>query len=54
MANLTEIKTGRIVKLNGDPYLVVWNQFNRKQQRKPVMRTKLKTSSMVTRWTKPF
>lgn len=42
MASLTDIRTGTIVKLNGEPYLVVWNQFNRKQQRKPVMRTKLK------------
>ena len=42
MGNLTDIRTGAIVKLDGDPYLVVWNQFNRKQQRKPVMRTKLK------------
>lgn len=42
MGNLTDIRTGTIVKLNGNPYLVVWNQFNRKQARKPVMRTKLK------------
>lgn len=42
MSTLTDIRTGTIVKVNGDPYLVVWNQFNRKQQRKPVMRTKLK------------
>ena len=42
MGNLTEIRTGAIVKVNGDPYLIVWSQFNRKQQRKPVMRTKLK------------
>lgn len=42
MGNLTEIRTGTIVKLNGDPYLVTWNQFNRKQACKPVMRTKLK------------
>jgi len=42
VANLTDIRTGKIVKINGDPYLIVWNQFNRKQQRKPVMRTKLK------------
>lgn len=42
MPNLTDIKTGIVVKINKDPYLVVWNQFNRKQQRKPVMRTKLK------------
>lgn len=42
MGNLTDIRTGVVVKLGGAPYLVVWNQFNRKQQRKPVMRTKLK------------
>ena len=42
MANLTDIRTGTVVKVNGSPYLVVWNEFNRKQQRKPVMRTKLK------------
>lgn len=42
MGNLTDIKTGTIVKISGAPYLVTWNQFNRKQQRKPVMRTKLK------------
>lgn len=42
MPNLTDIRTGTIVKISGDPYLVVWNQFNRKQARKPVMRTKLK------------
>ena len=42
MANLTDIKTGRVVKIQGEPCLVVWNQFSRKQQRKPVMRTKLK------------
>jgi len=43
MANLTDIRTGTVVKVNGNPYLVTWNQFNRKQQRKPVMRTKLKS-----------
>jgi len=43
MGNLTDIRTGTVVKVNGSPYLVVWNEFNRKQQRKPVMRTKLKS-----------
>lgn len=43
MGNLTDIRTGTVVKVNGNPYLVVWNEFNRKQQRKPVMRTKLKS-----------
>lgn len=42
MGNLTDIRTGTVVKVNGNPYLVVWNEFNRKQQRKPVMRTKLR------------
>ncbi|MBN2307025.1 elongation factor P [Candidatus Peregrinibacteria bacterium] len=42
MGNLTDIRTGTVVKVNGAPYLVVWNEFNRKQQRKPVMRTKLR------------
>jgi len=40
--SLTDIKIGRIVKINNAPCLVVWSQFNRKQQRKPVMRSKLK------------
>jgi len=42
MGNLTDIKTGAVVKVAAEPYLVVWSEFNRKQQRKPVMRTKLK------------
>jgi len=42
MGNLTDIRTGTVVKVNGDPYLVIYNQFSRKQAQKPVMRTKLK------------
>lgn len=42
MGNLTDIKTGSIVKVNGDPYLVTKNQFMRKDAGKPVMRTKLR------------
>lgn len=42
MSNLTDIKTGAIVKVNGDPFLVTKNQFMRKDAGKPVMRTKLK------------
>ncbi|MBU0578013.1 elongation factor P [Patescibacteria group bacterium] len=42
MGNLTDIRTGAIVKLNGDPFLVTSNQFMRKDAGKPVMRTKLK------------
>jgi len=40
--SLTDLKMGKVVKLNGDPYVIVWSEFNRKQQRKPVMKTKLK------------
>ena len=42
MGNLTDIRTGTVVKVSGDPYLVTWNQFSRKEAQKPVMRTKLK------------
>lgn len=42
MSTLTDIKTGALIKVGSEPCLVTWNQFNRKQQRKPVMRTKLK------------
>ena len=42
MSTLTDIRTGAVMKIGGAPYLVVFHQFNRKQQRKPVMRTKLK------------
>jgi elongation factor P len=46
MANLTDIRTGSVVKVNGDPYLVTQNQFMRKDAGKPVMRTKLR--SLIT------
>lgn len=42
MGNLTDIRTGSVVKVNGDPYLVTQNQFMRKDAGKPVMRTKLR------------
>lgn len=40
---LTDIKVGKIVKIGDEPYLVVASAFLRKQQRKPVMKTKLKS-----------
>jgi elongation factor P len=40
--NFTDLKMGKVVKLNGDPYLITWSEFKRKQQRKPVIKTKLK------------
>jgi len=39
---ITDLKVGKVVKIKDAPYVIVWSQFNRKQQRKPVMRTKLK------------
>jgi len=40
--NLTDLKVGKIVKLKGDPYLITWSEFKRKEAQKPVMKTKLK------------
>jgi elongation factor P len=40
--SITDLKLGKVVKIKDDPYLIVKCEFNRKQQRKPVMRTKLK------------
>jgi len=40
--SLTDIKTARLAKISAPPSLVLYSQLNRKQQRKPVMRTKLK------------
>ncbi len=40
--SITDLKVGRIVKIGKDPCLIVASQFLRKQQRKPVMKTKLK------------
>ncbi len=40
--SLTDIKIGRVVKIGDDPCLVLSSQFLRKQQRKPVMKTKLR------------
>lgn len=42
MGNLTDLKVGSIVKVKGDPFLIVNNSFMRKDAGKPVMRTKLK------------
>jgi len=42
MGNLTDLTKGRIVKLNGEPYVITWSEFKRKEAQKPVMRSKLK------------
>lgn len=41
-ASLTDLRIGRVVKLKGDPYLIVRSQFKRKEAQKPVSRTKLR------------
>lgn len=40
--SITDLKVGRIVKFNDEPFLIVSNGFMRTAQRKPVMRTKLR------------
>jgi elongation factor P len=40
--SLTDLKIGKVVKLKGDPYVITWSEFKRKEAQKPVMRTKLK------------
>ena len=41
--SITDLKVGRIVKFNDEPFLIVSNGFMRTAQRKPVMRTKLRS-----------
>ena len=40
--SITDLKVGRIVKVGNDPHIILTSQFLRKQQRKPVMKTKLR------------
>lgn len=42
MLGLSDIRKGKIVVLDGEPYVVVSAEFLRKQQRKPVVRSVLK------------
>lgn len=41
--SITDLKVGRVVNHAGEPYLIVSNSFMRTAQRKPVMRTKLRS-----------
>lgn len=41
--SITDLKVGRIVSYAGEPYLIVQNGFMRTAQRKPVMKTKLRS-----------
>lgn len=38
--------TGQIIKYNGEPYQIIWSNFMRTAQRKPVIQTKLR--SLIT------
>lgn len=40
--SITDLKLGKIVRINNAPYVIVSASFLRKQQRKPVMKTKLR------------
>lgn len=40
--DMNDLRQGVALSLGGQPYLVVWSDFMRTAQRKPVMRTKLK------------
>lgn len=42
MLNYNDVKPGRIVVLDGEPYVCTWNNIMQKQQRRPVNQTKLK------------
>lgn len=42
LSSLNDIKQGRAIVYDGEPYLVIAAQFVRMQQRKPVMQTKLR------------
>lgn len=41
--SLTDLRVGRVVKIDGEPYAITWNNFMKTAQRKPVMRTKLRS-----------
>lgn len=42
MLTMNDLKVGVVVNLDNAPYQVVWSDFMRTAQRKPVMRTKLR------------
>jgi len=46
LSSLKEIKVGLALDIEGQPYLVLWADFMRTAQRKPVMRTKMR--NMIT------
>ena len=40
--DISDVKLGLVLSLNGEPYQVIWSNRMRTAQRKPVMQTKLK------------
>lgn len=42
MYDIAELKPGRAIVVDGNPFLVLWNQWNRRSQQRGVMATKLK------------
>lgn len=56
MLTMNELKLGRVIDLEGAPYQVIWSDFMRTAQRKPVMRTKLRhliTNQVLEKTFKP-
>jgi elongation factor P len=50
MYSIAELKKGRAVVVDGDPYLITWNQFSKQGRQGGVMATKmknLKTGSVI-------
>lgn len=42
MLSYNDAKPGKIILVDGEPYVVVWNNIMQKQQRRPVNQTKLR------------
>ena len=42
MLNLSDIKTGKTITLNNDPYLVIFHQHSKMSRAGAIMRTKLR------------
>ena len=42
MLQYNEVRPGRVVIINGEPYVCMWNNVMQKQQRRPVNQTKMR------------
>jgi len=54
MLSLAEIKHGKRIVLDGEPYLVTWNQFSKSGRQGGVMKTKLKNLKSGSVFEKTF